>query len=126
NFFIFILETFAYRSLLSHPLLADLLAGGYPEFARKALEERRLADLPPFTHMALLRAESVHSEAARHFLEEVTALVDARRRELKLAVHSSGVLPAGTARHAGRPLPLATGPERNAEKQPAEPAGRRP
>ena len=85
-----------------HPLLADLLAGGYPEFARKALEERRLADLPPFTHMALLRAESVHSEAARHFLEEVTALVDARRRELKLAVHSSGVLPAGMPRRAGR------------------------
>jgi primosomal protein N' (replication factor Y) len=52
--------------------------------------------------MALLRAESVHSEAARHFLEEVTALVDARRRELKLAVHSSGVLPAGMPRRAGR------------------------
>lgn len=85
-----------------HPLLADLLAGGYPEFARKALEERRLADLPPFTHMALLRAESVHSEAARHFLGEVTALVDARRRELRLAVHSSGVLPAGMPRRAGR------------------------
>ncbi len=85
-----------------HPLLADLLAGGYPEFARKALDERRLADLPPFTHMALLRAESVHSEAARHFLEDVTALVDARRRELELAVHSSGVLPAGMPRRAGR------------------------
>ena len=85
-----------------HPLLADLLAGGYPEFARKALDERRLAELPPFTHMALLRAESVHSETAQHFLEEVSALVDERRRELKLTVHSSGVLPAGMPRRAGR------------------------
>jgi primosomal protein N' (replication factor Y) len=85
-----------------HPLLADLLAGGYPEFARKALDERRLAELPPFTHMALLRAESVHSETAQHFLEDVSALVDARRRELKLTVHSSGVLPAGMPRRAGR------------------------
>ena len=85
-----------------HPLLADLLAGGYPEFARKALDERRSAELPPFTHMALLRAESVHSEAARLFLDEASAIIDARRRELELSVHSSGVLPAGMPRRAGR------------------------
>ena len=85
-----------------HPLLADLLAGGYRGFARKALDERRLAELPPFTHMALLRAESVHSEAAQRFLNEVAAMIDAQRHELKLAMHSSGVLPAGMPRRAGR------------------------
>jgi primosomal protein N' (replication factor Y) len=52
--------------------------------------------------MALLRAESVHSEAARLFLDEASALIDARRRELELSVHSSGVLPAGMPRRAGR------------------------
>jgi primosomal protein N' (replication factor Y) len=52
--------------------------------------------------MALLRAESVHSEAAQHLLNEVAAMIDAQRRELKLAMHSSGVLPAGMPRRAGR------------------------
>lgn len=85
-----------------HPLLAELLGGGYPEFARKALDERRQAELPPFSHMALLRAESVHSDAARHFLDEASAVIDAQRRTMGLAVHSSGALPAGMPRRAGR------------------------
>ncbi|MFM6989180.1 MAG: primosomal protein N', partial [Arenimonas sp.] len=85
-----------------HPLLTGLLHGGYPAFAREALPERQLADLPPYTHMALLRCESVHQEAAAVFLEEASAVFAEERRRGGWSVHSSGALPAGMPRRAGR------------------------
>ncbi len=85
-----------------HPLLTGLLHGGYPAFAREALPERQQADLPPYTHMALLRCESVHQEAAAVFLEEASAVFAEERRRGGWPVHSSGALPAGMPRRAGR------------------------
>lgn len=51
-----------------HPLFAALLARGYDAFADYALEERRAAAFPPFSHLALLRAESPRPGAATAFL----------------------------------------------------------
>lgn len=85
-----------------HPLLAGLLHGGYPAFVHDALAERQQAELPPFTHMALLRCESVHQDAAAAFLEEASAVFAGERRRGGWAVHSSGALPAGMPRRAGR------------------------
>ena len=85
-----------------HPLLTGLLQGGYPAFVRDALPERQQAELPPFTHMALLRCESVHQEAAAAFLEEASAVFAGERRRGGRTVHSSGALPAGMPRRAGR------------------------
>src|SRR5574343_89393 len=85
-----------------HPLLTGLLHGGYPAFVRDALPERQLAELPPYTHMALLRCESVHQEAAAAFLEEASAVFAEERRRGGWPVHSSGALPAGMPRRAGR------------------------
>src|SRR4029434_1392351 len=42
----------------SHPLYAAVARHDYARFAADALEERRLAEFPPFAHLALLRAES--------------------------------------------------------------------
>ena len=45
-----------------HPLLAQLITGGYDAFATAALEERRQARWPPFARIAVLRAEAARRE----------------------------------------------------------------
>ncbi len=51
-----------------HPLYAALKAHDYPSFAARQLAERQQAGLPPFSHLALLRAEARTQEAAQGFL----------------------------------------------------------
>jgi primosomal protein N' (replication factor Y) len=52
-----------------HPLLRLLLDQGYDAFASEGLQERQTAGWPPFTHIALLRAESVKREQLFAFLD---------------------------------------------------------
>jgi primosomal protein N' (replication factor Y) len=52
----------------THPLYAAVAAHDYAAFADAALEERRLARFPPFSHLALLRAESKRAGEAAAFL----------------------------------------------------------
>jgi primosomal protein N' (replication factor Y) len=52
-----------------HPLLAQLISGGYDAFAAAALEERRAARWPPFSRIAVVRAEAARREAPAEFLE---------------------------------------------------------
>jgi primosomal protein N' (replication factor Y) len=82
-----------------HPLLSTLRRRGYPAFAAAALDERRAAGLPPFSHQALLRAEGRERAQAIAFL--VLALKEARTlagREIELF----GPVPAPMERRAGR------------------------
>ena len=58
-----------------HPLLQTLINQGYSAFARQALEERRLALLPPFSYQALIRARAVEMASANTFLDQVADLV---------------------------------------------------
>jgi len=51
-----------------HPLLQTLRRQGYGAFAAAALRERRAANLPPFSHQALLRAEASSRESALGWL----------------------------------------------------------
>jgi primosomal protein N' (replication factor Y) len=66
-----------------HALFAALKRHDYAAFAHDQIEERRAAGLPPFTHLALLRAEARSEAVAEGFLQAV--------------------------RHAGRALPEADG-----------------
>lgn len=63
----------------SHPLYEALKAHDYPAFAESQLTERAQAGLPPFAHLALLRADARSQEAAQAFLraaaEEVQTLL---------------------------------------------------
>ena len=52
-----------------HPLYAALKRHDYEAFAAGQLEERRSAGLPPFSHLALLRAEGRTPQDARAFVE---------------------------------------------------------
>ena len=50
-------------------MLRTLIEHGYPAFAEAALAERRTAGLPPFSSLALLRAEATQRDLPRQFLE---------------------------------------------------------
>jgi primosomal protein N' (replication factor Y) len=52
-----------------HPLYAAVARQDFARFATDALEERRLAGFPPFSHLALLRAESKKAGEAGDFLK---------------------------------------------------------
>ena len=58
-----------------HPLLQTLLTGGYPVFAREALEEREQTQWPPYSHLALLRAEANNQDLLNDFLRSARQLL---------------------------------------------------
>ena len=72
-----------------HPLLAQLISGGYDAFAAAALEERRAASWPPFARVAVLRAEAARSDVPMAFLD--------RAREVAIALAVRGVEVLGPA-----------------------------
>jgi primosomal protein N' (replication factor Y) len=82
-----------------HPLLQQLVQRGYPAFAADALAERQEAGLPPFSALALLRAEAVTAEPPEAFLAQAAELANARRTE---GIHCLGPMPAPMPRRAGR------------------------
>ncbi|HEY0818457.1 MAG TPA: primosomal protein N' [Rhizobacter sp.] len=60
----------------THPLYAALLRHDFKAFADSQLKERSMAGLPPFSHLALLRAEARTAQAAREFLQAAAALAE--------------------------------------------------
>jgi primosomal protein N' (replication factor Y) (superfamily II helicase) len=56
-----------------HPLLGRLLAQGYEGFAAGALDERREAGWPPYSRLALLRAEARDDQRLDGFLRAAAA-----------------------------------------------------
>ncbi|MFT3779304.1 MAG: primosomal protein N' [Ottowia sp.] len=70
----------------AHPLYAALKTHDYPGFAARQLDERAQAGLPPFSHLALLRAEARSQEAAQAFLSALARRAqDALARDPALA-----------------------------------------
>ena len=74
-----------------HPLLQELISNGYDSFAAAALEERRDASWPPFSNLALLRAEANRKELPLDFLAA------ARRAALAIATADIEVLGPASA-----------------------------
>jgi primosomal protein N' (replication factor Y) len=81
-----------------HPLLQRLIREGYESFARAALDERRSAGWPPFTALAVLRAEAADPRRPSAFLERAATAM----RGLARSVTVLGPAPATMARRAGR------------------------
>ena len=57
-----------------HPLLDILLSKGYENFAMKNLNDRKKANLPPYTHLCLVRMSSSKKITAFNFLDEIKCL----------------------------------------------------
>jgi primosomal protein N' (replication factor Y) len=83
-----------------HPIFAALRRHDFHGFADYALAERRETDYPPFSHLALLRAESSRGGAALKFLREAHAL--AARAGRDPAVQLMEPVPAPMEKRAGR------------------------
>ncbi|MCX7096977.1 MAG: primosomal protein N' [Methylococcales bacterium] len=81
-----------------HPLLTTLIQQGYRRFAKTALAERKAAQLPPFSHQALLRVESHDTETPALFFQ---ALADLVQQYNSGQTHILGPVSAPMARRAG-------------------------
>ena len=64
-----------------HPLYLQLAKHDFDAFARMALQERRAAGFPPFTHQAMLRADALAPEDAVEFLRHARRLAEERAPE---------------------------------------------
>ena len=82
-------EVIVQTSFPEHPLLTRLLAEGYDRFAATALEERRAASWPPYSRLALLRAEAKDRDGLDAYLR--AAASSAR------TLHDGGVRVLGPA-----------------------------
>lgn len=82
-----------------HPLLQTLLHEGYEKFAVAALKEREQANLPPHSHMAMLRCSAIKSEAGNIFMDDARSLIDANDSE---NISIFGPVPAPMEKRAGR------------------------
>jgi primosomal protein N' (replication factor Y) len=80
-----------------HPLLNTLLAGGYPAVAALQLAEREVAQFPPYTHLAMLRAEAPTEADMQGFLQEAREQFGKHE-----GVQLNGPMPAPMARRAGK------------------------
>jgi primosomal protein N' (replication factor Y) len=82
-----------------HPLLLRLADHDYAGFAKVALAERAAAAFPPYTYLALLRAEAMEPQSASAFLEAARQSAEA----LGIAgVELWGPVAAPMERRAGR------------------------
>ncbi len=79
-----------------HEGLRRLLKEGYEPFAETLLSERELADLPPYSYQATVRAEATDRDALARFLQEAKAAWPGRQEA------SYGPFPAMMERRSGR------------------------
>lgn len=82
-----------------HSLLNLLLRGGYEAFAAGALQEREQTGWPPYSRLALLRAEATHRSDPAQFLRSA---MDVARQQGLRGIKLWGPAPAPMERRAGR------------------------
>ena len=86
----------------AHPLYQALARHDYAAFAESQLKERESAGLPPWSHLAMLRAEARSAEAARDFL--------------RAAAEHAAALPVAQAIAVYPPVPMAIARIANVER----------
>ncbi|MDT8397555.1 MAG: primosomal protein N' [Pseudomonadales bacterium] len=83
----------------THPGLNMLINEGYGSFARQLLEERRRAQLPPFSHLVLFRAEAANRATPQAFLHALHQQAETLGRA---RLEILGPMPAPMEKRAGR------------------------
>ena len=85
----------------THPLYQAVAAQDHARFAEMAMRERKLANLPPFTFLALLRAEAKSADALSAFMQHVALAAKATCVDADETLHVWDPVPAPLARKAG-------------------------
>lgn len=80
-----------------HPLLQTLVTRGYGALCDALFGEREMTALPPYAHLALLRAESTHADAPLRFLRAARAALPSPG-----TVRAGEPIPATMEQRAGR------------------------
>lgn len=83
-----------------HPLLQLLVRGDYQAFSRALLTEREITQMPPFAHLALIRADAPVADTASQFLQTVRHHADSYAANL--GVELLGPMPALMERRGNR------------------------
>jgi primosomal protein N' (replication factor Y) len=68
----------------NHPLLSRLLNEGYMAFAELALAERERAGWPPYSHVAVIRAESTQRRRGFDFLAAIRQRAEQQEQDVLL------------------------------------------
>ena len=97
-----------------HPLYAALRHYDYAAFAASQLSERASAQLPPFSHLALLRAEAKSVAAAQGFLEAAAEALVALAESGPVSVYSAVPVPISRVADVERVQMLVESPSRQA------------
>ncbi|WP_177424292.1 primosomal protein N' [Pseudomonas sp. MYb185] len=89
--------------MAEHQLLLDLTEHDYSHFAERELAARQAAQLPPYSFMALLRAESNATAQTNQFLDAASELAEQLAADNGLSgVELLGPVPSPMERRAGR------------------------
>jgi len=83
-----------------HPAINQLIENGYSAFANDELEVRRQIQLPPFQHLALLKAEASKQGRAEAFLRAVREYME-QNRMLAGSSRCVGPFPSTMEKRAG-------------------------
>ncbi len=92
----------------THETLQTLINHGYPQFAQTLLQERHAAGMPPFSHLALIRAEAGNNQNPERFLNKARRLCASFIQQHRLNAGSGaqlsllGPLPAPMEKRAGK------------------------
>jgi len=81
-----------------HALLQALINKGYGEFAKELLQERLETQFPPYTHLALLRAEATTQTPPQQFLLDAKQIAT----QINNDIECYGPFPAPMERRAGK------------------------
>jgi primosomal protein N' (replication factor Y) len=86
----------------SHETLQSLANKTYAEFSDSQLKERMAAQLPPFSHLVLLRAEASEMQPALQFLDSIAQFCQSFSAHNSLPIEQLGPLPAPMEKRAGK------------------------
>ncbi|MDO9314522.1 MAG: primosomal protein N' [Burkholderiaceae bacterium] len=95
-----------------HALYAALRGHDFEAFAAAQLAERRMAGLPPFSHLALLRAEARTADAARGFLQVAAQAAERACDSAAVTVYSPVPTPIARVANVERMQLLVESPSR--------------
>jgi primosomal protein N' (replication factor Y) len=85
-----------------HPLYAALRAHDYPAFAAATLAERESAGLPPFAHLAMLRADARTADAAQAWLAAAAQAASECAESEGVAIYAPVPLPVARVANVER------------------------